>query len=850
MKLALFKAVIALSILVTSNAFACSSAISVCTTPSEDSFSLIQDSVPVPVLIDEDVNPAVKIASENFVNDLFRVSGIASELWTDVKQAKNAVIIGELGNSELIDNLIASNKIDVSEIEGQWEAYQISIVQNPVPGIERALVIVGSDRRGAVFGTYDLSEKIGVSPWYWFADVPVERHQNLYVTSGVRIDQPQVKYRGIFINDEDPVLSGWAKKQFSGVNSLMYKHVFELILRLKGNYIWPAMWGKAIHLDDPRSTSLADNMGIVLGTSHHEPMTRAHAEWHRYPNDPTTGGAWNYQTNAENLRSFWRKGIERMMSKGDDHGYESLVTVGMRGDGDEPMSEETATQLLETIVADQRAIIAEVTQRPIEDTPQVWALYKEVQDYYDQGMSVPDDVTLLFADDNWGQIRRLPTKDLEREGGFGVYYHFDYVGAPRNYKWINTTQINKVWQQMNLAYQRGAKDIWVVNVGDIKPMEYPIDFFLEMAWSPETMDLAQTQAYPLKWATETFGKDVAESVAQLVTDYSRYASRRKPELINEETFPVGDVKGEYLTRGIMDEYVAQWLVLVKQMEATKKLIAPEQADAFFQLVEFPILALSNLYEMYHAVAWNRKLALSYDARSTHFLEETERTYARDTELTNLYHTINNGKWDGMMNQVHMNYFMWNDPSEQTMPSVVRVTGGNNNIPVQFSDEQTQDSRVLSVDASEYSRNTSKAGITWTLVPDLGQSDGAMISYPQGKAPTPAGSGPVLEYDFSTASANDLIVKLTLGPTLDTVGKEGIKIALAIDNLPIEIVNMNLEPTGGGANTPEKRAWYQAVKDHGFTLSASFEGVNAGQHTLKIYRVDDNVILETIEIDVQ
>ncbi len=342
-----------------------------------------------------------------------------------------------------------------------------------------------------------------------------------------------MKYRGFFINDEAPAFSSWAKVRFGGLNAEMYAHVFDLLLRLKGNTLWPAMWPPhAFNDDDPRNKILADERGVVMGTSHHEPMTRAHDEWHRNKEQGVTGGPWDYARNGDNLRAFWRGGIERMMSRPgaaqDGRGYDSLVTVGMRGDGDEAMGEGTAIPLLQSVVVDQRRIIAEVTGRPPEQTPQVWALYKEVQDYYDHGMRVPDDVTLLFADDNWGQIRRLPTTDLDRAGGFGVYYHFDYVGAPRNYKWLNTTQIEKTWQQMDLAWQRGAHQLWIVNVGDIKPMEFPLSFFMDQAWAPAAMTPQALAGYPEQWARGTFGADQASEIGALLTRYSQLAARRKP----------------------------------------------------------------------------------------------------------------------------------------------------------------------------------------------------------------------------------------------------------------------------------------------------------------------------------
>ncbi|MFN3861939.1 MAG: glycosyl hydrolase 115 family protein, partial [Roseateles sp.] len=472
-------------------ALACDAPAAICSRDGAGSFGLVRAGRPAAVLVEPGADPALQHVGRSFAADLTRVAGsAAAQLQATAGAPPELVLIAQLGRSPLLDDLQRRGKLQAADLRGRWEAFRQVVVEQPFPGVKRALVIVGSDRRGAVFGAYDLSARIGVSPWHWWADVPVAKQADVFVTAGQREDQPQVKYRGIFINDEAPALSTWAEKKFGGTNAKMYEHVFELLLRLKANCLWPAMWPpRAFNADDPRNMVLADEMGIVMGTSHHEPMSRAHDEWRR-----NKGGAWDYAKNAPQLREFWRGGIQRMMGRPDGSAFETLVTVGMRGDGDEPMSEHTATTLLETIVRDQRQIIADVTKKPAEQTPQVWALYKEVQDYYDAGLKVPDDVLLLFADDNWGQIRRLPEPGAaKRQGGYGVYYHFDYVGGPRNYKWLNTNQIEKVWQQMNLAHAHGADTLWIVNVGDIKPMEFPIHFFLDMGGETQAQQ-AQPQA--------------------------------------------------------------------------------------------------------------------------------------------------------------------------------------------------------------------------------------------------------------------------------------------------------------------------------------------------------------------
>jgi Glycosyl hydrolase family 115/Gylcosyl hydrolase family 115 C-terminal domain len=418
--------------------------------------------------------PGVYRATLNLQQDLLHVTDVEPKIKNMLGSTpqKTMVIIGTLNKSSFLRDLIDRKKLDSAPIIGKRESFIIEVVEHPFPGVDHALVIAGSDKRGTIFGIYDLSRAIGVSPWYWWADVPIKKKAALYVTPGSHASgEPEIAYRGIFINDEEPALGRWAVERYGGFNHQFYEKVFELILRLKGNYLWPAMWWASFASDDSLNTKIADEYSIVIGTTHHEPMMRAHSEW-----KVIGGGPWNYATNKENLQQFWKKGILRM------NDYESIVSLGMRGDGDMAMSEETNISLLENIVKDQRAIISDVTKKPIEQTPQLWALYKEVQDYYDRGMRVPDDVTLLLCDDNWGNIRKLPAaSDTLREGGYRIYCHFDYVGGPRNYKWINTNPLPRIWEKMNLAYEYHARKIWLVNVGDIKPMEFPISFFLDFA---------------------------------------------------------------------------------------------------------------------------------------------------------------------------------------------------------------------------------------------------------------------------------------------------------------------------------------------------------------------------------
>jgi hypothetical protein len=586
--------------------------------------------------------------------DVERVTGIAPELAVGGAPAGRVVLIGTLGKSPTIDALVRAGKLDVRGLAGRWETFVVQVVDRPMPGVEQALVIAGSDRRGTIFGIYDLSQEIGVSPWYWWADVPARRQSALHVLPGRHTrGEPAVRYRGIFINDEAPALSGWARETFGGFNHRFYGRVFELVLRLKGNYLWPAMWGSAFYADDSLNARLADEYGVVIGTSHHEPMMRAHDEWRRFGS-----GAWDYAKNDSALREFWRDGIRRM------GGNESIVTLAMRGDGDEPMTQGTAIALLERIVVDQRSILRGVTGRDPSAQPQLWALYKEVQDYYDQGMRVPDDVTLLFADDNWGNVRRLPSAaDRARPGGFGVYYHFDYVGGPRNYKWINTSQVSRVWEQMHLAWRHGADRIWIVNVGDIKPMEMPTSFFLDYAWNPEAWPAERIPEWTRRWAERQFGPEHATDIARILSEHTRFVSRRKPELLDTATYSLTAYREA-------ERVVTEYASLAREAERIEALLPAEARDAYFQLVLHPVLASANLHDLYVSIARNRLHARQGRASTNALADRVRALFERDAALSRRYNReIAGGKWVHMMDQTHIGYTYWQEPPRDAMPRV-------------------------------------------------------------------------------------------------------------------------------------------------------------------------------------
>jgi len=627
-------------------------------TPSPGALTLCRGGQPLPLWASANDYPGVLRVVEHLQKDLALVTGHTPVLLTsEFPAAQEFILAGTLGKNPLIDRLVAEHRIDVSDVSGKWEACLIQVVEAPFAGVERCLVIAGSDKRGTMFGIFDLSEQLGVSPWYWWADVPVKPVPELYMQPGrYTLAEPAVRYRGIFINDEQPCLDGWVKEKFGGFNSHFYAKVFELLLRLKANYLWPAMWNSAFNTDDPENPRLADEYGIVMGTSHHEPMQRAQKEWHRFGS-----GEWDYTTNTDTLQKFWKQGIVNMGS------HESIITLGMRGDGDMPINQEHNIALLEEIITDQRSIIEKVTGKAAQSLPQNWVLYKEVQEYYDLGMQVPDDVILMLCDDNWGNIRRLPVPGAPpRTGGYGLYYHFDYVGGPRNYKWINTSPLPRVWEQLHLAYEHGIDRIWIVNVGDIKPLEFPISFFLDYARNPEQWPAQRLDEYTVLWAEQQFGAEHAPAIARLLTLYTMYNGRRKPELLTPDTYSL------YLFHEA-ERVTADYNELLCDAQKIEAGLPTAYQAAFYQLVLHPIQACANLYALYTTVARNRLYATQKRSLTNTLAEQAEALFAKDAEITRFYHEVlAGGKWNHMMAQTHIGYTYWQQPPQNTMPEVRRI----------------------------------------------------------------------------------------------------------------------------------------------------------------------------------
>ena len=758
----------------------------------------------------------VRMAVANLRNDFKAVTG-----------SENApIVVGTIGKSKLAKKY----KLQSKELQGKWEQYLIFTDKGK-------LVILGSDKRGTIYGIYELSRQIGVSPWYWMADAPIQKHEQIFAKSGVYTDgEPKVKYRGIFINDEWPSFGTWCNNQFGGINSKAYARIFELMLRLKANYFWPAMWDSRFNEDDPLSPQLADDMGIVMGTSHHEPMMRAHKEY-VYRKDSI--GAWDYATNKANLDRFFEEGLER------NKAYDNLITIGMRGDGDVAMgngNDEDNMKTLKDVVDGQREIIERVYKKPASEVPQLWAIFTEVQRYYDAGFTVPDDVTLLFCDNNWGYIRRTgPEKEQARKGGMGMYYHIDMNGGPWNDRWINTTTAAKIREQLNLAYQTGIDRIWIINVGDLKPKEMPIDFIMHYAWNPDDYPADKIDQYMVDWARSIFGGEYAREIADIVTEYSNMNLERKPEVQRVGIYSV--------ETGEAQRMFNRWDELEKRTLSLSKKMPAEMQDAFYQLVEYPAVASAGVAKIYLAATLGDSITM-------------QTLFERDKQMTDKYNkVIAGGKWDGMMLDKHIGYRMWSMPNENTLPQVAKP-----------SDKTGITVSETAIMAHDYTRRTATDDARWVFLPGLGRGKGNMGIEPVTAKSRPLGDGATLEYDINFSQSGKQKLALGILPTNDVNPARGLRIGVRVDDGEMQTIDARqgyvdtfneytkeniarskvLKPLPRPASDIYLPGSRQRMRSEIFDnlrwLSIDFDIPTAGNHTVKVVMIDPEIVVEKLVIN--
>lgn len=623
----------------------------------------------------------VQIAAADLAADVERVTGKRPAVVTARGSARQVVVIGTLRHSSVVDRLVESGKLDVSGIAGKWESFLIATVRDPWPGVDSALVIVGSDRRGTAFGVYQLSQAIGVSPWYWWADVTPEHRDQLLISPGVTYGgEPSVKYRGIFLNDEDWGLQPWAAKTFEpetgDIGPKTYAKIFELLLRLKANTVWPAMHQVTRPFNaNPENRQVADHYAIVMGSSHAEPMLRNNVgEWKAPPDD------YNFVKNQAGVTDYWE---QRVRENGK---FENIYTLGMRGIHDSPIQgtkdQPERISVLERIIAVQRSILTKHVDPNVTAIPQIFCPYKEVLADYRSGLKVPDDARVVFPDDNFGYIRQFPTPDEQkRRGGFGVYYHLSYLGRPLSYLWLNTTPPALIWEEMSKAYDHNMRQFWVLNVGDLKPGEIGLEFFLQMAWDMKKWRRENLPEYLRDWARREFGVANAREVAEVMDGYYRLGYARKPEhlqwyLPNEvpraSDFSAVDFGDEMQTR--LDGYQR----LRSRAERLYEVMPASKRDAFFELVVYPVRSASLANERFFATEKAIQYSAQNRASAVTWARRAEAAAAQiDADATYFNEQLAGGKWRFIMSP-EMGKGQW--PSMRSTPPRVPDSVLNRTIP--------------------------------------------------------------------------------------------------------------------------------------------------------------------------
>jgi hypothetical protein len=755
--------------------------------------------------------PVVGHAVRDLALDVERVSGRRPALREGQAAAAPgpAVLIGTLGRSALADALAASGKLDVSTLRGQWESFVIATVEQPLPGVPRALVIIGSDPRGTAFGVYELAQAIGVSPWHWWADVAPARKDALYVAAGLRrFGPPSVKYRGVFLNDEDWGLVPWAAKthepENGNVGPKTYARLFELLLRLKANTLWPAMHpGTRAFNSFPENAALAGEYGIVMGSSHAEPMLRNNVgEW------TSPASAYDYQANPEGVLKYWE---ERVAANAR---YENIYTIGMRGIHDSSMQgpKDTAGRvaLLERIFADQRALLAKHVDPRVERVPQLFVPYKEVLAQYRGGLKVPDDVTVMWTDDNFGYVRNFTgAQERGRSGGFGVYYHLSYLGAPMSYLWLSTTPPALIWEEMRRSYDAGADRVWILNVGDLKPGEIGTEFFLSLAWDIKRWGVDAQPAFLKAWAAREFGDAHADEIAGLMQDYYRLNFRRRPEHL-QWWLPKEAPRRSPLTTAEADARLRAFASLRARVEALEPAIAPARRDAWFELVAYPVLASSLANERFlEGEAGRQAAALAANARID--------------KLTAYWNTgLAGGKWRHIMAQ---------EPADAQWRTFRLRRWTLPEYPLQ---PPAAPEPAIVLEAERFDAQQAAGAVAWEAVPGLGTSGGGAVTLRTG---APAGTGPRLDYRFTLPREGSLLLRVRLLPTHPGTGK--LRFAVALDGGAPQVLEL--------ANRDGDAEWAQGVLDNGRSVSAALGALASGGHVLHLVGIDPGVVVDSLEL---
>jgi len=793
---------------------------------SAQNFSIVSETKTAEIVISENDFKVVKIAAEALSKDIELITGKRPKVTNEV--SGNSILIGTLGKNEAIEKSIRTNRINISQIRSKRESYLITTVSDK-------LVIIGSDRRGTAYGVFELSKMLGVSPWVWWADVLPEKRKTLSVSvKNIVGKEPSVKYRGIFLNDEDWGLQPWAAKTYEpetgGIGTKTYAKIFELLLRLKANTCWAAMHEVTKPFNFiAGNAQIADDYAIVMGSSHAEPMLRNNVgEWKEAKEN------FNFVTNEKGVVNYWE---ERVKANGK---FENIYTLGMRGIHDSPIqgtkNQAERIPVLERIIQTQRDLLSKYIDKNVEKIPQIFCPYKEVLADYRAGLRVPDDVTIVFPDDNFGYIRYFPNaEEQKRKGGFGVYYHISYLGRPMSYLWLNSTPPSLIFEEMSKAYANGMREFWMLNVGDIKPAEIGIEFFMQMAYDAEKWNVSNQNQFLQTWAKREFGAKDSSEIASLMDKYFRLGFGRKPEHLQFYLPKEAPRKSDF-TDEERRQRIEDYKEITRRAEQIYQSFSAEKKDAFYELVLYPIRAAYLANERFFAAEIAENLKAS---NSSETIEWARRSVKANQEIEGETKYFNeklaNGKWRFIMSP-EMNEGQWTGMRAVPPKIDLRDFENLNSTPKDLS-KGTETKEIISIEAENFTGKSDKNGFGWQKIIGLGKTGDSVTVFPQ-TAKTFSKDAPSLEYKFYVSKSLEFKADFYLVPTQPLVPNNGLRFAFAIDNEMPQIISVDKDAEVSGVK------WAYNILNQTTVANTKIK-LEKGAHILQIFAVDTGVVLDKI-----
>lgn len=773
-------------------------------------FSIVKANENTTIFIDSKTDKLVVWAVNELVSDVEEITGKKLKVVTADKISQNGIYIGQASSS------LFQSKTIQKELANQWEKIYIKKQ-------EQNLIIAGSDVRGTVYAIFEIAEKLGVSPWKWWADVnPIAKKELvLQLPSKGIIEKPSVQYRGIFLNDEDWGLQPWAAKTFEpetgDIGPKTYEKIFQLLLRLKANTIWPAMHPCTkgfFTINGNKET--AEKYHMIIGSSHAEPMLRNNVdEWKK------SFGDYNYFTNSTQVNKYWQDRLDEIKSANN----EVVMTLGMRGVHDSKMegakNVEESISMVGKIIGIQREMLSNTFKKPLNEIPQVFVPYKEVLELYDNGLQVPDDVMLVWPDDNYGYIRRLSDeKEQKRAGGSGVYYHLSYWGRPHDYLWLSTAQPGLIWSEMNKAYQNGAKKMWIVNVGDIKPSEYNMEFFMDLAWNINSIPFDGINKNLEQWVSREFAPAIASELSPVIAEYYRLAFIRKPEYMGwSQTEPTTPIKSSDFTKVEMEERIKAYQNLVQKIDSLSSFIPNERKDAWFQLVEYPIKGAANMN--FKFLYWNIEATADDEVQKEKYHKQASEAYEKIKELTEFYNTkMSSGKWNKMMSMYPRNLPVFDSVAKNLKTKEI----------------DTKINNAIVIQANQFIASKNSENYKWQPINGLGFSNNAMTLFPLNQHYFKK-EKPAVSYEFEVPETGNYEVEVHFLPTHSNNFDHEVFIKINDNESKSFLINTKDRDT----------VWKENVLRNSAIVKVPFSAANAKKQNMTISVNQTGIVFDYISI---